>query len=140
MTDTDRLTELRERAEGMGLRCIVSGPHWNGHYIINLHKHVDTEPSISGWREYATVYDLDTAATLLAALDPEAVKVEISKDCGGCCFDPRTCGLSEWYEKPGNWQGPPEAYYDPGPDCPGKPMPGWHYELMLVPDEVADGG
>ena len=70
MTDTDRLTELRERAEGMGYRLDLYLRHRD-------FKWVELHQADGKWLG-TLLPDEGLLAAFLTALDPEAVRVKIA--------------------------------------------------------------
>ena len=144
MTDNDKAIEaLRARAEGMptgylddkhvfqydGLNYCISGNAWKLIFSGD-EETVDKEPS-----------GLDVAATLLSALDPDAVVVD---DIGGTNGECWGCHLSDSTGHDGDnvvWctvglgEGEDGSHNErPGPRCPGPAQPGKKWVLVEVPE------
>ena len=98
MTDNDRLEALKAKVEGMGFElrktCVFGSMDFNEDLQ-------DYEIVGNRWRLWFQEDNSDIAETLLAALDPKAVRVagNIPTDKGKCAqclfFDGWKCGLSD---------------------------------------------
>ena len=136
MTDNKRLEAIKAKAEGMGLEWYYpKHTHPRSTFALTMRRtkpHGYSALFLSG--QVNNPDDLATAHTLLAALDPEAVRVEINPihNCYHCdLFNDTNC--KHLILNP--VAGAPVKV--PGPDCPAIKMPlGEDEEYILVRRKV----
>lgn len=131
MTDNDRLEALKAKVEGMGFElrktCVFGSMDFNEDLQ-------DYEIVGDRWRLWFQEDNSDIAETLLAALDPKAVRVRIcnepgdSLDEGVVKCDYVRCDMwnCPWSTNGGRG----DACDTPGPNCPGPAKPGHEYVLV----------